>query len=255
MGRGSYSPVVAPDGKRGSLPLIELITRWQQQATRIAPPEDTGLLPARGGLPGPAFFPEGLGLQSPTADAPWPKLMAIGHNFGSENYRNEIAPAGREEDKTTWRNLRNLLRDADVPIDSCFMTNWFVGLQPGNKQVGDFLVRPCLRYEADCRELLLEQITTLKPKVILLLGLPVVVRVHEIMSALRPWAAAPNWSAVDNSSIGPVAYGIDVDGTGVRVNVVALLHPSFSPPNQRYRKSGMFSVEKPEVEMVKGALN
>jgi hypothetical protein len=114
--------------------LVELIRIWQQQATRIAPPENTGILPARGGLHGLAFFPEGLGLQNPTADAPWPKLMAIGHNFGCDDYRNEIDAAGREDDKATWRNLRNLLRDADVPIESCFMTNWFVGLQPGGKQ-------------------------------------------------------------------------------------------------------------------------
>jgi hypothetical protein len=225
------------------------------EASRKPSPDNVDILPARGGLPGPAFFPEGLGLQNPAADAPWPKLMAIGHNFGCEQYRNEIDAAGREDDKATWRNLRNLLRDADVPIESCFMTNWFVGLQPGNKQVGDFLVRPAPRYEADCRQLLLEEIKTLKPEVILLLGLPVVGRAHEIMPALRPWASAKNWSAVDNSSIGPVADGTEIPGTGVRASVVPLLHPSFSPPNQRLRRSGVFSVEHPEVEMVKGALN
>ncbi|HEX7423409.1 MAG TPA: hypothetical protein VF311_05925 [Terriglobales bacterium] len=133
------------------------------------------------------------------------------------------------------------------------MTNWFVGLQPGNKQVGDFLVRPSPRYEADCHQLLLEQITTLKPEVILLLGLLCGREGARNMPALRPWAGVPNWSAVD--SVGPVAYDIEVDGTGVRVNVVALLHPSFSPPNQRLRRSGMFSVEKPGAEMVRRALS
>jgi hypothetical protein len=74
--------------------------------------------------------------------------MAVGHNFGCEDYRDEIDAAGREDDKPTWRNLRRLLADADdVPIESCFMTNWFIGLQPGNKQVGEFLSRSDSRYE------------------------------------------------------------------------------------------------------------
>jgi hypothetical protein len=145
-----------------------------------------------------------------------------------------------------------LLADADVPIEDCFMTNWFVGLQPGNKQVGDFLSRPDPRYERECAELLLEEIRTLKPDIMLLLGLPVVSRAHRIIPALRPWADASNWGAVDSSSLGPVAHGIEIPGMGVRANVVALLHPSFSPSNQRYRRS-RFPVDKPEVEIIRSA--
>jgi uracil-DNA glycosylase len=231
--------------------LLNHIEHWQQRATRIAPPENTAILPARGGLPGPAFFPEGLGLQNPSSEN-WPTVMAIGHNFGCEDYRSEIEAAGREDDKATWRNLRRLLADAEVGIGSCYMTNWFVGLQPGDKQMGEFLALPSPRYEAECRQLLLDQIEGLKPSVILLLGLPVVARAYGITPTLRPWAAASNWSVVDTSSIGPVALDVEVPGTCVRANVVALLHPSFSPSNQRYRRS-MVNVPKPEVEMIRRA--
>lgn len=140
--------------------LLDLIAGWQAKARVIAPPEGTDILPARGGLPGPAFFPEGFGLQHPVPEATWPEVMAIGHNFGCEDYRKGIDAAGREDDKATWRNLRRLLADADVPIESCFTTNWFVGLQPGNKQVGELLSRPDPRYERECSELLVEQIGT-----------------------------------------------------------------------------------------------
>ena len=142
--------------------LLEVILGWQMRAKNIKPPEDTGVLPARGGLPGPAFFPEGFGLQHPTPDAPWPNIMAVGHNFGCEDYRDEINASGREDDKAAWRNFRGLLTDADVPIESCFMTNWFVGLQPGSKQVGEFLSRPDSRYERECSELLLGADTNLE---------------------------------------------------------------------------------------------
>jgi hypothetical protein len=40
---------------------------------------------------------------------------------------------------------------------------------------------------------------------------------------------------VDNSSLGSIAYEVEVLGAGVRVNVVPLLHPSFAPLNQRLR--------------------
>jgi len=234
--------------------ILEVIRGWQNRARSITPPEGTSILPTRGGLPGPAFFPEGLGLQNPTSDASWPHIMAVGHNFGCEDYRNEIDAAGREDDEATWRNLRQLLVDTDdVGIDSCFMTNWFLGLQPGNKQVGEFLLHPDLRYERECGELLLEEMRTVKPDIILLLGLPVVGRAHRIMPTLRPWADAPNWNAVDSSSLGPVAYGVEVPATDMRANVVALLHPSFSPSNQRHRRT-VFPVKKPEVEMIRSAI-
>jgi hypothetical protein len=232
--------------------ILEVIREWQVRAKAIIPPEGTSILPSRGGLAGPAFFPEGFGLQNPTGEAAWPNIMAVGHNFGCEDYRNEINASGREDDKATWRNLRRSLTDADVPIESCFMTNWFVGLQPGNKQVGGFLSRPDSRYERECSELLLEQIGTLNPVVILLLGLPVVCRAHRIMPTLRPWADARNWNTVDLSSLGVVAHGVEIPGTGVRANVVALLHPSFSPSNQRYRRAA-FPVDKPEVKMIRSA--
>lgn len=232
--------------------ILDLIRGWQARARAVAPPQGTPILRTRGGLPGPAFFPEGYGLQSPTPNAPWPTIMVVGHNFGCRDYRNQIDACGREDDKPTWRNLSRLLSDGGVSIDSCFMTNWFVGLQPGDKQVGDFLARPDPRFEAECSGLLLDQMRALMPEIILLLGLEVVSRAHRILPALRPWASASNWTAVDSSALGPVARAVSIPDTDVSTNVVALLHPSFSPSNQRYRRTA-FAVPKPEVEMIRYA--
>lgn len=232
--------------------ILDVIRGWQLRARNIRPPEGSNILCSRGGLPGPAFFPEGFGLENPRADALWPEMMAVGHNFGCEAYRNEIDAAGREDDKATWRNLRRLLTDAEAPIESCFMTNWFIGLQPGNKQVGEFLSHPDSRYERECGELLVEEIRTLKPRIILLLGLAVVGRAYRMMPALQPWADAPNWRVVDSSSLGPVAHDVEIPGTEGCTNVVALLHPSFSRSNQRYRRT-VSAVENPEAAMIRSA--
>ncbi len=172
--------------------------------------------------------------------------MAIGHNFGCEAYRDAIEAVGREDETTiTWRNLTALLNRAGTSVARCFMTNWFVGLQPGNKQVGKFLAKGDDRYEAECRALLLEQIGGLKPQVIMLLGLEVVRRAHQIIPTLQPWSHVASWRAVDE--IGSVAMAVDVADMDVTTNVVALLHPSFSNSNRRHRR-------EPEEDMVRSAL-
>jgi hypothetical protein len=68
-----------------------------------------------------------------------PTIIVVGHNFGCQEYRNEIQLAGREDDKATWRNLDALLLQAGANPAQCFRTNWFVGLLPGSKQIGRFL--------------------------------------------------------------------------------------------------------------------
>lgn len=50
---------------RTRMNILEMIRGWQIRARSTTPPEGTDILPARGGLPGPAFFPEGFGLQNP----------------------------------------------------------------------------------------------------------------------------------------------------------------------------------------------
>ena len=42
--------------------LIEAIAEWQREALDIKPSSGIDRLPAAGGLPGPAFFPEGMGI-------------------------------------------------------------------------------------------------------------------------------------------------------------------------------------------------
>src|ERR1039458_3245930 len=140
--------------------LVEAIAEWQLEALSIAPPTGTDRLPAVGGLPGPAFFPEGMGLSHPvTLNDHRPTIMAVGHNFGCVGYREEIGPAGREDDKATWRNLDALLLKAGSNPAQCFRTNWFIGLLPGGKQVGRFLLRSD---PGACRQLLIKPIPFLR---------------------------------------------------------------------------------------------
>ena len=234
--------------------LVEAIAEWQLEALSIAPPTGTDRLPAVGGLPGPAFFPEGMGLSHPvTLNDHRPTIIAVGHNFGCVGYREEIGPAGREDDKATWRNLDALLLKAGSNPAQCFRTNWFIGLLPGGKQVGRFLLRSDPGYEQACRQLLIKQIQFLRPTAILLLGPEVAGRACEIMPALAPWRKAEKWIDIDRSSIGHSARKVEVPAAGVRTNVVALLHPSFGAANQGRRMRNM-AVPLTEVEIIRAAL-
>jgi uracil-DNA glycosylase len=234
--------------------LLASIALWQEEALKIAPPSGTDRLPAVGGLLGPAFFPEGFGLsQAALSQKDRPTIIAIGHNFGCQEYRKEIQPAGREDDKATWRNLDALLLQAGSKPAQCFRTNWFIGLLPGSKQTGRFLLKPDHDYEQACRSLLVKQIREIKPTAILLLGPEVASRAYSIIPALAPWRGAHRWVEIDQSTIGHSIRDAEIPAAGVRTNVVALLHPSFGAANQS-RRMGNMRVPVAEADIVRAAL-
>lgn len=234
--------------------LLAAIAQWQEDALKIAPPSGTGLLPAIGGVRGPAFFPEGLGLsQAGLGRNDHPTIIAVGHNFGCQEYRNGIQSEVGEEKNATWRNLDQLLNRAGSSPDQCFRTNWFVGLLPGTKQTGCFLRKPDHDYEQACLSLLAKQIHGIKPKAILLLGSEVSSRAHGLIPALAPWHGAKRWIDIDHSVIGHSVRNVEVPAARLRTNVVALLHPSFGTVNQKRRMKNM-RIQTTEAEIIRAAL-
>jgi len=237
------------------LELTQSIALWQQKAKAIKPPAGKDRLPTLGGLRGPAFFPEGLGLDtSAMREGYRPEIMAVGHNFGSAEYRSEIDGASREDDKATWRNLDALLLEAGAKPSNCFRTNWFVGLLPGSKQTVAFLRGPEPAYEQACASLLIEQIRELRPKTILLLGREVASRAYRLVPSLEPWCGAKKWIDIDQSSIGHSRRNAEIPLADHRTNVVALLHPSFGAANQGRRMKNMRSPAT-EAEIIRAMFN
>jgi hypothetical protein len=238
--------------------LLETIATWQEEARRITLPVGSFCKQARGGLPGPAFFPEGYGLsEAAIRKGLIPTFMAIGHNFGYEGYRDAIGVAGRgREDNITgtWRSLDRLLHQAGLDPDFCFRTNWFVGLRAGDDNDGPFLVKNDETYEEACRLLLLRQINHLRPKAILLLGPVVVKRSYRIAPALSQWRF-PRKSTITFADIdgkGHTVEGAAIQDSEHSANVVALLHPSKGWLNQPLRKK---RISLTEAELIRGALS
>ena len=158
-----------------------------------------------------------------------------------------------EDPTATWRNLDGLLVKAGSSPAQCFRTNWFIGLLPGDKQVGRFLLKPDPTYEQACCSLLTKQIQFFRPAVILLLGPEVASRAYQIIPALEPWRDADKWIDIDRSSIGHSLRNVEVPAANLRTNVAALLHPSFGAANQGRRMRNML-VPSTEVEIIREAL-
>jgi uracil-DNA glycosylase len=183
--------------------------------------------------------------------------MAIGHNFGCETYRKNLEPPGpgREDidGKGTWCKLDELLRKAGASPANCYRTNWFIGLLPGKKNNGPFLLKPDSDYEGSCRSLLRKQIIFLRPKTILFLGPEVIRRAYQIFPALEFWRNARKFMDVDQSSIGHSLRNIEIQDASSQTNLAALLHPSFGASNQGRRMKNM-SKPMTEVEIIRAVL-
>lgn len=236
---------------------LSLVRKWQERALALRPPvakgfaEDLQRRPPMGDLHGPAFFPEGLGLiDNSTAEVPG--IVIVGHNFGCVTYRQGLSYG--EEHGRTWLGLKWLFQKAEVPFVSCYLTNWFIGLLPGDKQEGPFLLEPDNDYENACVELLLEQLTAIRPRILLLLGRHVVQRAHVIMPRLTNWSAATTWTEID-LALDPVQYNVPIiltDGSTLSLTVVALLHPARNAGNQRFRRT-RYQTKIPEAAMLSQA--
>jgi uracil-DNA glycosylase len=241
----------------GLMNLLEKIALWQTEARRISLPAGSPCKSAIGGLPGPAFFPEGYGLtETAMREGITPTFMAIGHNFGCETYRKSLGPPPGREDNIagTWRSLDRLLRQADADPDLCFRSNWFVGLREGNENDGPFLTKDDELYEEACCLLLLKQIQHFRPKAILLLGPVVAKRAHRMSSDLKGWSypLKKMITFADIDKIGHTVRTATIRNLEFKANVVALLHPSKGWLNQPTR---LKRISATEADLIRDALS
>jgi hypothetical protein len=100
-------------------------------------------------LPGIAFFPGGTGLWmadfvTRTLGFPVGGILIAGQDFDSEAaYQNTLnlmrqGPCDpRERNPATWGRLLSFLDRCGIAPESCFFTNFFMGLREGHKAIGD----------------------------------------------------------------------------------------------------------------------
>lgn len=216
---------------------------WNQQ--HGVAPYPSGVAPIRSMIQGTAFAPGGPGLWWPDSTKPlppWPAggVMVLGHNFDSvRGYESSLARRRESVDAGTWRGLVPLLLQADVALEECYFTNVFVGLIDGQSSVGKFPGVLDKAFTLRCLDFLVLQLTALRPRAILALGL----HVPRLLARLSPgdlagWKRRVSFIELDRSRrclVRDVAFPMV---PGLRCDVAALTHPSFS---HVYRKRRRFA--------------
>jgi hypothetical protein len=184
---------------------------------------------------GHAFVPVGRG-HAPDVPFPVGGVMVLGQDFGIERDLEAAQEAGGETDVIpTWREVGKALRDAHVPLDACWRTNYVMGVRRGrasNCKGRSPGLRGDLRRA--CRDLFLQQVRAQRPCALIVLG----TYVPAALSADFPRAFAA-WSgrtfALRDADDGAAIADADVDGVRIPL-AISIVHPSMRGPNLSKRR-------------------
>lgn len=128
-------------------------------------------------LTGQGFFPGGDGLWRDDSQLEKPSLgllptggvVFVGNDFGTLKTYDSLKQK-RFENPPTWRNVKERVRRASLPIHLTFFTNAVMGLRGEGKALDKKSWMSMLGFPEFCREFFLFQIEILKPRLLVLLG-------------------------------------------------------------------------------------
>lgn len=191
-------------------------------------------------IPGTAFFPGGYSIWRPDGtrqvlERRCGGVMVIGQDFHSAaGYRKSLAAGSEWPHVPTLRTLRQVLEAAGVDLDSCFLTNTYMGLRSGQTATGQFPGEQDQAFVARCDRFLGRQIATALPRLILTLGKPAFRAAGRVLG-IPGWAAAERFRDLDAGEPGALMTA-EIPGNGAVVAVAALLHPSLRTASLRHRR-------------------
>ena len=199
------------------------------------------------------FFPGNPGLWNVTPGEPLPRwplngVMIVGHNYDSEESfrRAQRGPRPPEPEKRwpSFRWLRLLLESADIRLEDCFYTNFFVGLKAGAQSTGPFPGRSDAEFVDRCRRLLLDEIRLQQPTLLLTLGQEILLFMAQL-EPLHAWSGDRSLRALDmhRTALLPSVQFKDCPHP---TTVVALTHPSYWPRNVINRRYGLLERDSAE---------
>lgn len=234
----------------------EVMGLWRRHAPASYP---NGVVAVPAAIPGTSFFPGGFGLWGAEAGRPLPMfpyrgVMVLGHDFHSEaGYQASVA-RGRESIKQpTWRNLVDVFTRADIPLERCFFTNYYMGLRAGAVTTGPFPGARNESFTRHCQSFLIDQLRAQRPQLLITLGVHVPLAVASLSPDLNDWGSQRGIKHLDR--VGPVRKGVRFDGVpGFVTTIVALIHPSQRHASLRHRRYAQTVGDEAEVAMLRWAL-
>jgi uracil-DNA glycosylase len=205
-------------------------------------------------IKGMAFFPGGSGTWHPKDgvkhDLPIGGIMILGHDFHSEEGFMRSRTNGRESEKDpTWLHLLALLRKAEIPVEQCFFTNFYMGLRKGKATTGEFPGKKDAAFVQRCQQFFLQQLEVQRPRAVLMLGKHVPPLLAPLSPQLDAWKGVKRLMDIDERN---AAWVEDVMFPPYQqpVTVIALTHPSLRNANVGRRRFGGFSGGDAEMAML-----
>ncbi len=127
-------------------------------------------------IDGTACFPGGAGLWRGQMNGgllpdrfPDQPIMLVGHNFDSvTGYKKSLQNKG-ETNGQFWQRLLTIIEAAGLAPEDCFFSNALMGVKRGSA-TGPMPSVP--GYKNECRSFLEEQITIVRPRAVVSLGVP-----------------------------------------------------------------------------------
>lgn len=196
------------------------------------------------------FFPGGKGLWLEIESDVLPSILVLGQDFSTvEEYQKMLNGNSSDLDCPTWKNLIKLFESLNIDLCRCFFSNVFMGLRKTKSMVGRFPGLKDKKFVERNLEFLSLQIETIKPELIITLGLYATKMVADLSPQdLINWKEAKSFKKIDDA----VKYGVRFGNH--KCNCVALVHPSMRPINVKNRKYKNYVGNDAEVCMLRDAL-
>lgn len=139
------------------------------------PPYPRGVVAVPEPIAGTAFFPGGLGLwlEEDNAHQPLPKdFMIVGQDFNTlATYERARILGSEANSSATWRNIRKIFPELNIPLTDCFFTNIYMGLRAEGRETGRFPGARDRNFVERCAAFFRRQMEAVQPKIILTLGM------------------------------------------------------------------------------------
>ena len=152
----------------------------------------------------------------------------------------------------TWRSLLGLLGRAAIVPDTCFFTNFYMGLRKGRATTGVFPGASDAAFRTRCLDFLKVQLLAYRPQVVLTLGRFVPSLIGRLAPALNAWSGPPSFRRIDE--VGALRDAVIDTGTEIlNVTFAALTHPSLRHLSVSRRTYGRKTGDAAELAMLANA--
>jgi len=197
-----------------------------------------------------AFFPggKGLWLEKEETDA-FPSILVLGQDFSTlKEYQKMLDNNSKDLDCPTWKNIIKLFGEVGIRLPDCFFSNVFMGLRKTESMVGKFPGFKDKEFVRRNLDFLTLQVDTIRPKIIITLGIYAPMMLGDLSPDLISWKNARSFKDIDES------IKFDVNFGSHQCTCIALVHPCMRNTNVRFRKFKNYIGHNAETEMLKEAL-